>query len=464
MSCRIARRALSTTASASAPAPQSRQKWIPYPDYNGIATRHADFARNCAERGVSSEPVTRVTALWQRHLDAVRAVESVRAQRNALAKRASDAAVRAEVMAESKQLRVVLSDLEAKANAIHEEMLAQALLVPNEAHPDAPRGDEHASRTARHHGNPVGGGDSSSSLRSHIDIGQAQGWFDFEAGAAVSGSKFVYLRRDAALLELALVQWTLGELAKRNFEPILPPDVVLTQAVAACGFQPRGDASQVYALDPRVATTDMCLVGTSEIPLTAEHAGRIFEPSQLPIRSAGFGHCFRAEAGALGAHSRGMYRLHQFSKVEMVMLVDPQHSDRMLDELVAIQESIVQQLELPYRIRDMATGDLGASAYRKFDLEAWMPSRNDWGELCSASNCTDYQSRRLNVRFRRGAESPLPFVHTLNATALAVPRVILAIVENHQQRDGTVRLPPPLRRFMGDRESIGKPVFFTPTS
>jgi seryl-tRNA synthetase len=412
----------------------------------------------CRDRGVSAEPVARVASLWQRHLDAIRAVETARAQRNALAKRASDASQRAQVQAESKQLRGLLVQLEANAATIHDELMAQALLVPNEAHPDAPRGDELASRTVREHGTVP----DATNLRSHIDIGQAQGWFDFEAGAAVSGSKFVYLRRDAALLELALVQWTLNELTKRGFEPILPPDVVLTQAVASCGFQPRGEASQVYSLDARVATTDMCLVGTSEIPLTAEHAGRIIEPAQLPIRSAGFGHCFRAEAGSLGAHSRGMYRLHQFSKVEMVTIVDPLHSDRMLDELVAIQESIVQQLELPYRIRDMATGDLGASAYRKFDLEAWMPSRNDWGELCSASNCTDYQARRLNMRYRRSAESPLPFVHTLNATALAVPRVILAIVENHQQRDGTVRLPPPLRRFMGDRELIGKPVF-TPT-
>jgi seryl-tRNA synthetase len=451
------RLALRRQSSAAAPPPSAptRHKFQAHVDFKGIALRHAEHERNCAERGVSAAPAATVARLWQRHVDALRAVEQARAQRNALAKRKPTDGEFERVRSDAAQLKAQLATLEADAARVYDEMLAAALLLPNEAHPEAPRGDERQSRIVRHGGPPVRTADEAAPTRSHTDIGQAQGWFDFEAGAAVSGSKFVYLRRDAALLELALVQWALGELTARGFEPILPPDVVSTQALAACGFQPRGDASQVYALDSH----DMCLVGTAEIPLTAEHVGRIYEPGQLPIRSAGFGHCFRAEAGSLGATSRGMYRVHQFSKVEMVVLSEPQHSNRVLDELVAVQEALVSQLELPYRIRDMATGDLGASAHRKFDLEAWMPSRADWGELCSASNCTDYQARRLNIRFRRGAESPHPFVHTLNATALAVPRVILAIVETHQRADGTVRLPPPLRRFFGDRESIGKAVF-----
>jgi seryl-tRNA synthetase len=434
-----------------------RQKWAAHLDFKGIVARQADHIRNCGERGVSSAPVHTVTRLWHRHVEALRAVEQIRAQRNALAKRKpSDDVTLERVRSEATQLKEQLTTLEQSAASAYDALLSAALAIPNESHPDAPRGDERQSRVVRHGGPPVRVFDETvCAARSHTDIGQAQGWFDFETGAIVSGSKFVYLRKEAALLELALVQWALGELALRGFEPILPPDVVSTQAVAACGFQPRGEASQVYALDAH----DMCLVGTSEIPLTAEHVGRIIEPAQLPIRSAGFGHCFRAEAGALGANSRGMYRLHQFSKVEMVVLSEPEHSNRVLDELVGVQEALVSQLELPYRIRDMATRDLGASAHRKFDLEAWMPSRGDWGELCSASNCTDYQSRRLNVRYRRGAETPHPFVHTLNATALAVPRVILAIVETHQRADGTVRLPPPLRRFFGDREFIGKSVF-----
>jgi seryl-tRNA synthetase len=361
-------------------------------------------------------------------------------------------------------------------------LLQEALKLPNIAHADAPVGDEDASRIVVQVGEPRVFGFRP---RSHIEIGARHRWFDFEAGTAVSGPKFVFLRREAVLLEMALVQWALNELQSRGFELTLPPDVVHTSTAAACGYQPRGVASQVYTLsshgvgDTRSSHDDsdeqsLCLVGTSEIPLTAQFAGRVLDASRLPLRCAAFGHCFRAEAGAGGLAAGGLYRLHQFSKVEMVVLANAKHSDAVLEELVHIQRDLYASLGLSFRfvvefwcervsdrararsIRDMATGDLGAAAQRKFDLEAWMPSRNAWGELCSASNCTDYQSRRLNVRAsdttQQGARPE--YVHTLNATAMAAPRVMLALIEQHQTADGRVAVPAPLRPYLNARTHL----------
>lgn len=245
----------------------------------------------------------------------------------------------------------------------------------------------------------------------------------------------------------------------RGFVPYSTPDLVRAPSVEKCGFQPRAEGTQVYSIEG----SDLCLTGTAEIPLGAIHMDDTLAEAQLPLRLCGFGHCFRTEAGAAGAATRGLYRLHQFSKVELFILATPEQSDALHAELLEFETALFTELGLHFKVLDMPTHDLGAPAYRKFDVEAWMPGLNRYGEISSASNCTDYQARRLNIRYRpagadaAGKKQPLRFVHTLNATACAVPRMLIAILENNQQADGSVVVPEALRPFLGGMERIGPP-------
>ena len=297
---------------------------------------------------------------------------------------------------------------------------------------------------------------------------------DFEAAAEVSGSKFYYLKNAAAMLELALVNYAMAKCAAKGFTLLTTPDLVRDTAVEKCGFQPRMANTQVYSIE----NSDLCLAGTAEIPLGGLYADKILEEADLPVRMAAFGHCFRTEAGAAGAATKGLYRVHQFSKVEMFVLATPEQSEAIHEELIELEKEMFDELGLHFKVLDMPSGDLGAPAYRKYDVEAWMPGLDRYGEISSASNCTDFQARRLNIRYRPGADSeaaaaakgqeggkgkkkkakvPTRFVHTLNATACAVPRMIICILENFQQEDGTVDIPAALQPFMGGMAQIAPP-------
>ncbi|MFP6579090.1 MAG: serine--tRNA ligase, partial [Myxococcota bacterium] len=248
-------------------------------------------------------------------------------------------------------------------------------------------------------------------------------------------------------------RFALDLLMEVGFTPIITPDLARPEIVDGIGYNPRGEGTQVYS----IANADLCLIGTAEITLGGLYADTLVDEADLPIRLAGISHCFRTEAGAHGRESRGLYRVHQFSKVEMFCFTRPEDSEAMHAELLAHEEKIFQALEIPYRVIDVAAGDLGAPAFRKFDLEAWMPGRGDggdWGEVTSASNCTDYQARRLKIRFRNKANRRNEMVHTLNGTAIALSRTILALLENHQRADGSIAIPPALMPYVG-RESIG---------
>ncbi|KAF3658644.1 Serine--tRNA ligase [Capsicum annuum] len=278
----------------------------------------------------------------------------------------------------------------------------------------------------------------------------------------VSGSKFYYLKNEAVLLEMGLVNWAVSEAMKRGFTPLTTPEIVRSSVVEKCGFQPRGTNTQVYSIE----NSDQCLIGTAEIPVGGIHMDSILSESSLPLKYVAFSHCFRTEAGAAGAATRGLYRVHQFSKVEMFILCRPDESDSYHEELIGIEEELFSSLGFHFKTLDMASEDLGAPAYRKFDVEAWMPGLGRYGEISSASNCTDYQSRRLGIRYRPESSSssssskkgknaaPTQFVHTLNATACAVPRMIVTLLENFQQEDGSVIIPEPLRPFMGGLQII----------
>ena len=279
--------------------------------------------------------------------------------------------------------------------------------------------------------------------------------FDFEGGSRTTGHGFYFLKGDAVRLELALQLYAVDLLVQEGFTPLVTPDLCRDEIVEGVGFIPRGPETQIYS----IADSPLSLVATAEITLAGLYAQQTLSAEELPIRLCGISHCFRTEAGAHGRATRGLYRVHQFTKVEMFAFSVPAESDALLEELCSLQCRIFDELEIPFRVVDTATGDLGGPAYRKYDLEAWMPGRGergDWGEVTSTSNCTDYQSRRLQIRCKSQDQKGTRFVHTLNGTALALSRAVLAILENHQQADGSVRIPPPLQRWMG-QECIGGP-------
>ncbi|KAF9358860.1 seryl-tRNA synthetase [Mortierella sp. AD094] len=421
--------------------------------------------------------------------------------------------------------RILKEDIhvqEAELVLLGAQLYDQAVLIPNSTHPSSPLGPELAAQLIRVHGVPrlnngikahahpgadhFGGiegeagvllGDVSNyPLQDHVALSRQLDLIDFESATNVTGSRWYYLKNEAALLELALIQFATQRAVKAGFMPVITPDVVRPEVVQACGFQPRDEASQTYWVSTvapgssRAATPEgahhhqhsaLCLVATAEIALAGMNLNKVLEESLLPIKMAGFGRAFRAEAGSRGAEVKGLYRVHQFSKVELFVLskADPGESDRILEEIRHFQESTFEELGLCFRVLDMPTEELGASAYKKYDIEAWMPGKNAWGEISSASNCTDYQARRLNIRYRtnkilnRTHDSSSPssspsasssndstltpssnshttteFVHTLNGTAMAIPRIIVALLETYQREDGSVHLPECLWPFM----------------
>ena len=311
------------------------------------------------------------------------------------------------------------------------------LEIPNLVDPTAADGhtDEDNVEIKRH-------GDPATEGADHATLGKSLDIIDTERAAKVSGSRFGYLKGKGALLELSLVRWAMDHLVDAGFIPMIPPVLVRESALEGTGFFPEA-REQVYEI-PR---DELFLVGTSEVPLAAYHGEEILETTDLPIRYAGFSTCFRREAGTYGKDTAGIFRVHQFDKVEMFVFIRPDESVAEHDRLLEVEESLVRQLEIPYRVVNVAAGDLGASAAKKYDIEAWFPGEQSFREITSCSNTTDYQARRLRVRYRGDAGNTL--VHTLNGTACAVGRTILAILENHQQLDGTVVMPEALRAYTG---------------
>lgn len=364
-------------------------------------------------------------------------LDETRRQRNAVAKQvgqASDESSRKALEQEGRALKEREAQLHEVSRKAQEKRLALWIQAPNLTHPDVPVGATDAdNRVLRTVGKRPEFGFPP---RDHVELMEALDWVDFAAAARVSGQKFYYLKNEAVLLEQALVRYALEELQAENFTLFSTPDIAKREFVESLGFAPRGPSAQTYHLENH----PLSLIATAEITLGSLHAGEVLPADSLPRFYAGVSHCFRTEAGAAGRESRGLYRVHQFTKVEMFAFTLPTQSEAAHERLLAIEERLHRQLEIPYRVVDVCTGDLGAPAWRKFDLEAWMPGRNLWGEVTSVSNCTDYQARRLQTRYR-GPGRQHGFVHMLNGTALAVSRVLIALVENGQQADRSVRLP-----------------------
>ncbi len=278
----------------------------------------------------------------------------------------------------------------------------------------------------------------------HLELGKKLGILDFETGAKVSGSQFYFWYGDGARLEIALIQYAFELLSKEGFTPVITPDLSKSRYYYGTGYLPKGKEAQTY----EIKDEDLGLIATAEITLAGKHADEIIPESNLPLKYIGYSHCFRKEAGAYGKYSKGLYRVHQFTKAEIFIFCLSEESDKHHQYILEMEEKIYQGLGLPYRVVEMCTGELGAMAARKFDIEVWMPSRKAYGEVTSTSNCTDYQARNLNIKVRR-KNGQLEYVHMLNGTAIATSRTPLAILENYQQKDGTVVVPEVLRKWMG---------------
>lgn len=412
---------------------------------------------NCRNRAVPAdvlEDLDRIADLEADRKRVLSSVEDVRRRQNEVAQstgKEKDPARRAELIEAGKRLKSDVAEQEEQLRNLDDEIKQRLRRIPNLTHPDAPVGKtEHDSKELRKVGTPRA---FDFPVKDHVALGKDLDLIDFETGAKVAGSGFYFLKNDAVLLDLALQQFTLRKLIGRGFVPITTPDLARNSILEGIGFTPRGEETQVYSVED----TDLSLVGTAEITLGGMLADELLDEAALPIKFVGLSHCFRTEAGAAGRASRGLYRVHQFTKVEMFAFSTPEQSGAIHAEMLAIEEEIFGELGIPYLVLDIATGDLGGPAYRKFDLEAWMPGRGEageYGEVTSTSDCTDYQSRRLNIRYRPTGQKGTRFVHTLNGTAVAVSRAIIAVMENYQRADGKIDVPEVLKPYIG-KDVIG---------
>jgi seryl-tRNA synthetase len=393
-----------------------------------------------ARRGAADE-LDEALKLDARRRELLPDIEALRSKRNqasekiAEAKRSGDDAE--SLIAEMREVGAELKGLEAELTEVEEKRDELLAVLPNLPEPDAPDGDtDEDAVPLREVGDRA---PFDFTPRDHLELGQLHGWIEMEKAGEASGSRFAYLMGDLVLVEMALVRLVVETVAAEGFTPVSPPVLVREGPLYGTGFFP-GEREMIYEI-PR---DELFLVGTSEVSLAALHAGDILEAADVPRRYLGISTCFRREAGAAGKDTRGIFRVHQFDKVEMFSFVKPDESHGEHERLLAIEEGILAALELPYRVVDIPVGDLGAPAARKFDCEAWIPSQERYREVTSCSNTTDYQARRLDARYRPEAEASPEVLHTLNGTAVAVPRTLIALLENHQRRDGRVELPKAL--------------------
>jgi seryl-tRNA synthetase len=401
-----------------------------------LLRREPDQVRAALARRGDTDAVDELLALDARRRELLPELEGLRAQRNEAseaigqAKRSGEDA--SDAIAQMRDVGARIKELEGELGVIDTGLDEKMASLPNLPDPTAADEDD----VVREWGEPRSGG------RDHVDL--LAGRLDMEAGARVAGSRFVYMKAELVFLEFALVRWALELLSGKGFVPVTPPVLVREEALFGTGFLPDTE-QQIYS----VPGDNLYLAGTSEVPLSYLHAGQILEEPQLPLRYAGFSTCFRREAGAAGKDTRGMFRVHQFDKVEMFTFVRPEDSPAEHDRLLTIEEEIFQALEIPYRVVNIGVAELGNSAAKKYDLEAWLPgdAGGRYREVTSCSNTTDYQARRIDCRYRAVDGKGTEHVHTLNGTAIAVGRTIIAITENHQQDDGSIRIPEVLHEY-----------------
>lgn len=416
-------------------------------DLKYIREHKKDVAKNIRLRGVKLD-LDQFLMLDASRLKLLQEVEGLRRERNEIADKmkTAEAQERPTLIEAGKKLKEQLSGKEQQLTK--EEELWQTMLwqIPNATHPDAPEG---ASDEENKEIKVVGKIPKLTfQPKNHVELAAQHDLIDFERGAKVAGAKFYFLKGKMVMLEQALISWAMKEMVAEGFTPMITPDLAKDEVLRGTGFNPRGPEAQIYSIEG----ADLSLIGTAEIPLGGYHMNEVIDEDQLPLKYVGLSHCFRTEAGTYGRESYGLYRVHQFTKVELFVFAAPWQSEAIHEELRQIEEMIFQKLGLVYHVVDICTGDLGGPAYRKYDLEAWMWGKGEgkggWGEVTSASNCTDYQARRLNIKVRK-KDGSTEYLHTLNGTAVALSRAPLAILEQCQQADGSIVIPEVLRPYCG---------------
>ena len=415
-------------------------------DYKFIKDNLDAVKENIKNRNMTADADI-VVKLYDERTAMVTELQALQQKRNENAqsmKQKLDNDKRQELIAAGKAIKDEIATLEAKLKETEENLEEAARQIPNMVHPKAPIGKlDTENLEVKVSGTPR---KFDFEPKDHVQIAETLDILDFDRGTKVSGPKFYYLKNEAVFLEQALIMYALNTLRKHGFEMFITPDVAKEEVLKGIGFNPRGNESNVYSIEEE----GTCLVATAEITLGGYHSDEILDKAKLPLLYGGLSHCFRREAGAAGQFSKGLYRVHQFDKVEMFAYATPEQSDEIHEKLRQIEEEIFEGLGLPFHVVDTCTGDLGAPAYRKWDLEAWMPGRNggEYGEVTSTSNCTDYQARRLNIKYKDD-DGKNKYVHTLNGTAIAVGRAMLAILENYQNADGSVTIPEVLVPYCG---------------
>ena len=423
-------------------------------DLKELKEREGEIRENIKNRFMDID-FDEILTLQQKRYELLQKTEELRAKRNANAQKVKgkmEQEERMKLVEEGKAIKEELQNAEGEYNKVDAEFGEKAKKIPNYASPEAPVGKEDKDSLAvKFVGEPR---KFNFKAKDHVELGESLDILDFDTGAKVSGQKFYYIKNQGVILQMALERFAMDIVLKHGFTPFITPDVAREEILSGIGFNPRGEESNIYTLEG----TGTCLVGTAEITLGGYYANTIFSKKDLPIKMTGLSHCFRREAGGAGQYSKGLYRVHQFSKLEMFIYSLPEESDKFHKEILSIEEEIFTKLGIPYRIVDTATGDLGAPAYRKFDIEAWMPGRGEngeYGEVTSTSNCTDYQARSLNIRYKDD-DGKTKFVHMLNGTAVALSRAIVALLENYQNEDGSVSIPENLVPYTGFDKIIRK--------
>ncbi|RJR29084.1 serine--tRNA ligase [Candidatus Microgenomates bacterium] len=402
-------------------------------DINLVRTSPDKVRLGVELKGYDASLIDKVLVLDKNYRKLLLEVESLRAAKNKSAKEKN--------IEEGKKIKSALQSIEPKLNDTEKKLFSLLNEIPNLPEDTAPKGKGENDNVEIKKWGDIPSFDFEP--RSHLDIGEKLGIIDFDNGAKVSGSQFYFLSGDAVLLELALLQYGIEFLFDKGYRPYITPDLAKSRYYLGTGYQPKGDEAQIYEIEGE----DLGLIATAEVTMAGLHADEVIDKAKLPLKYAAISHCFRKEAGAYGKYSKGLYRVHQFTKLEMFVYTTPEKSDEAHNELLSIEEEMIQSLGIPYRVLEMCTGDLGAIASKKYDLEAWMPGRGDYGEITSTSNTTDYQARNLNIKYKDGNKNE--YLHMLNGTALVMSRIPVAILENFQQKDGSVVVPEVLRKWMG---------------
>ena len=406
---------------------------------------HADRVQESAKnKGYDDVSVARLLDVDEKRRQLRLQVDELRTWRNEIAGQMKGGKPAPELIEQGRALKEELAKLESNLRDVETAFQAQMDAVPNITLDDVPLGGESDSVEIKTWG------DKRQSAEDHLDFATGRGWLDFERGAKVAGTKFYYIKGDLMLLENAVYQYALNLLISKGFTPMTVPHMVSGRVARGSGFAPKSDKeSNEYFIDGE----DVMLIGTAEAPLTGFHADEIIDEKNLPLLYAGYSPCYRKEAGAAGKFSRGLFRVHQFNKLEMYIFCTPEQSVQMHEKILSIEEEIWQNLGVPYHVVNIAAGDLGAPAAKKYDIEYWSPVDNQYRELTSCSNCTDFQARNLNIRVRR-SDGSLQILHTLNGTAVSLARSLVAIIENYQTDDGKLRVPEVLRPYLGNREEL----------